>query len=117
MKSLLVLAIEFRGGFGSGDSLAHHEHLDDAPCDDVVDEHSEDGSPLKDAALCLGDSEHGDEWRSEGRSHHVDEIGKTGAGIGTEELEDETESEENLDETEDIPDDLRTAIEGLRAAG
>ena len=113
---LAILAIEFDGCFRGGDGLAHHEHLDDTPGDDVVDKHGEDSGPLKDTPFDFGDTEDGDKWRSEWCGHHIDEVGETGRGIGSEKLQDETKSEEDFDEAEDIPDDLGTAVEGLSTA-
>lgn len=113
---LAILAIEFDGCFRGGDGLAHHEHLDDTPGDDVVDKHGEDSGPLKDTPFDFGDTEDGDKWRSEWCGHHIDEVGETGRGIGSEKLQDETKSEEDFDEAKDIPDDLGTAVEGLSTA-
>jgi len=117
VNKLLILTIEFDGGFRSGNSLAHHEHSDDTPGDDVVHEHGEDSGPLEDATLSFGHLENGDKGRSERCGDRVDEAGETGAGIGSEKFQDEPKGEEHFDETEDIPNNLRPAIEWLCAAG
>lgn len=116
VSGLLILTIELDGGLRGGDGLAHHQHLDDAPGDDIVDEHSEDGRPFEDTTLYLRRFEDSDEWCSKWSRDRVDEAGETGSGVGAEEFQDETKGEENLDEAEDIPDDLCPTIEWLCAA-
>lgn len=112
----MTLAIEFDSGLGSRDGLAHDEHLDDAPGDDKVDEHGKDGGPFERTTGCFGNPKDSGERCRERCGDHIDEAGETGSRIGTEEFQDETESEEDFDEAEDIPDDLGPAIEGLCAA-
>lgn len=98
-KLLLVLLIEFDGCFRSGDGFAHDEHLDDAPSDNVVHHHGEDRAPFKDAPLRFRCFEDRNEGRGKRCCDAVDEAGESCSGIGTEELQNEAEGQEDFDET------------------
>ncbi len=114
---LLILLIELGGRFWCGDRFPHHEQFDETPGYDIVDEHREDGRPLKNTARCLGGTKDSDKGRSEGCCDQIDEAGKPGFSVGTKEFQDETERQENLDQSQNVPNNLRATVERLCAAG
>lgn len=114
---LLILAIKLGGRFRCGDRFSHHKQFDETPGHDIVDEHREDGGPLKDAALGSRGTEDGYERRSERRREQIDEAGESGFGVGTKQFQYETEREENLDQSQKVPNNLCATVERLRATG
>jgi len=115
-RVLLALLIKFDSSLGRRDAHAHDEEFDDAPGDNEIDEHREDSRPFENASLSPRDPEDCRKRRSKRCRHHVDETGETGSSIGAEKFQYETKSKKYFDDTEDVPDDLGSAVEGTGAA-
>ena len=113
----MILSIEFDGGLGRRNRHAHNEELNDTPGDYPVDEHREDSRPFKNTSLSPGYLEYRCKRGRKRSSYHIDKTGETCSSIGAEKLEDKSESEENFDKSEEIPDNLSSSIQGTGAAG
>jgi len=105
------------GGFRRGNGFAHEEQFDDADGDYPIDQHRQEGRPFENAACHFCQTKDREEWGGEDVGCAVNETGKSGRRIGTQKFQDETESEQDFQDSQKVPDDLSAAIEGLGAGG
>ena len=102
--------LEFFGGFGSGNRLAHQKKFDNSPGYKPIHQHGKQCGPLKSSAGNLGLVKNRQERRSQHVCHTVNKTGKPGVRIGAQQFKQETEQQQKLNQAEQIPDHLYATV-------
>lgn len=114
VKRLRLLPGELFCGFWGADRFAHDEEPLDAPRNEPIDENRQERCPLDDAAFQrLAGAKYSLEWCHKNSGNPVNKRREACGSIGAEQFEHETEGEERFKKCQNIPDNLRAAIERL----